>query len=121
MDRGNQKDHYLLKGYFNDYTPLNKSMKKIKDDVKVVELMKLLPQKNQKLLPLRANKYHKFHKHQSHNRNECVSLKNKIEELIKRGYLLQYKKYDHGESKQPYKAYINCKQQEWTQSQSSKE
>ena len=42
-------------------------------------------------------KYYRFHRDYGHNTNECQTLKDEIETLIRRGYLSRYmaKKVDH--------------------------
>ena len=50
--------------------------------------------------PSNAKKYYKYHRNWSHSTNECVTLKNEIEDLICKGNLWQYKKFDQGKTQQ---------------------
>ena len=89
---------------------LNTSLKMSMDDIKVVVLMKLPPQKIQKPMPLGMNKYCKFHKCQIHNTNKCINLENEINTLIQIRHLQQYKKYTHDDKRQPYEPWNDQKE-----------
>ena len=52
------------------------------DDVKIIKLLHPPEQKNPTIKPSNANKYYKYHQNSTHNMNKCVTLKNKIEDLI---------------------------------------
>ena len=80
--------------WFQNYTPFNASLHKVLNDMKVMELLNPLKRKNLAIKPPNAKRYYKYHKNWSYNTNECVTLKNEIENIIWKGHLRKYKKYD---------------------------
>ena len=75
------------------YEQLRAPLSEIIRDVQAAELIQFpLPKK--KKFPLADKlKYYKFHKDYGHDTNDCVTLKDEIESLIRRGWLGQYKPY----------------------------
>ena len=73
--------------------PLNEIIK----DVRVAELIQFPPPKKRKFLPTDKLKYCKFHKDYGHNTNDCVTLKDEIESLIRKGRLSRYGRYGERE------------------------
>ena len=74
----------------------------IMEDVKIIKLLNPPERRNPTVKLSNANKYYKYHRNWTYNINECVTLKNEIEELICKGHLHQYKKSDHGQPPQAY-------------------
>ena len=70
--------------------PLNTSLHKILNDVKVVKLLNPLEKKNLMVRPPNAKKYYKYCRNQTHDTNNCVTLKNEIEDLFCKGHLRHY-------------------------------
>lgn len=74
---------------FDQYTPLNIDRSRILAEALNTNL---LAQPRKALRPPNADpdKYCKYHNNHGHTTEECVNLKNKIEELIQAGHLCQY-------------------------------
>ena len=68
-------------------------------DIQVADLMQLPLQKKRKFPPIDKSKYCKFHKNYDHDINNCVTLKDKIETLIRRDKLAKYRHYGDQEVK----------------------
>ena len=63
-------------------------------DVWVAKLIQFPPPKKRKFLPPDKLKYCKFHKDYGHDTNDCVTLKDEIKSLIRKGRLSKYKQYE---------------------------
>ncbi|KAF7816863.1 uncharacterized protein G2W53_030832 [Senna tora] len=74
---------------FKSYTSLNKTPARIIEDVHVASQLKFPVEKP---IPIEADrsKYCKFHKTFGHETDNCHTLKDQIEELVRRGHLRQY-------------------------------
>ena len=70
--------------------PLSKIIK----DVWAIELMQFPPLKKRKFPLAKKSKYCKFHKDYGLDTNDCVTLEDEIESLIRKGKLSKYKRYE---------------------------
>jgi len=83
---------------FANYTPLNADRGRILEEALNADLMSV-PRKA--ITPRNADitKHCRFHQNYGHTTEECVALKDKIEELIQAGHLRQFVRNSHGESR----------------------
>ncbi|XP_017434653.1 uncharacterized protein LOC108341488 [Vigna angularis] len=84
---------------FQQYTPLNAPREKIFQEALSAEL--IMPPKKRPTLPgADDNKHCLYHKNMGHTTEECVTLKDKIEEPLRAGRLKKYVKADRPEPPQ---------------------
>jgi len=74
---------------FQQYTPLNTNWARILQEVMAAEI---IPPPRKEKTPERAdhNKHCQYHKNHGHQTEECVALKDRIEELIQAGQLKRF-------------------------------
>ncbi|XP_047160394.1 uncharacterized protein LOC124830663 [Vigna umbellata] len=78
---------------FQQYTPLNTPRAKIFQEALSAELISK-PERQPTPLGADGNKHCLYHKNMGHTTEECVTLKDKIEELIRSGQLKKYVRID---------------------------
>ena len=78
---------------YHNYEPLITSINDIIKDVRATELMQFPPQKKRKFPLANKSKYCKFHQDYSHNTDDCITLRDETETLIRRGKLAKYRRY----------------------------
>ena len=84
---------FASRGKYNTYEWLRASLSEIIKDVQVAELIQFPASKKRKFPPANKSKYCKFHRDYGHDTNDCVTLKDKIETLIRKGRLTKYRQY----------------------------
>ena len=74
---------------FSNYAPLNVPRSRILDEVLQAELLPP-PRKYQNLPNANLSKYCHYHRNNGHTTDECDTLRDKIEELVRAGHLRHY-------------------------------
>ena len=67
--------------------------------------MQFLPQKKRKFPPIDKSKYFKFHRDYDHDTNDYVTLKDKIETLIRKGKLANNRKAKEEKTRECERSY----------------
>ena len=83
-----------LRGKYNIYKQLRALISKIIKDVWAAKLIQFPLPKKSKFPLANRSKYCKFHKDYDHDTNDCITLKDEIESLIRKGKLSKYKWYE---------------------------
>ena len=76
-----------LPGKFTNYTDLDSSRKDVFMTIEHIGVFKRPDPLHGDLSKRKQNKYCRFHKDIGHTTEECITLKDEIEQLIRRGYL----------------------------------
>ncbi|XP_027349259.1 uncharacterized protein LOC113860904 [Abrus precatorius] len=92
-DRGNELERPPRRPKYPSYTTLNTNQARILDQALATEILRMPRRAN---TPHRAdkNKSCRYHQNRGHTTEECTALRDKIEELIKGGYLKDFVQTD---------------------------
>ncbi|XP_027915152.1 uncharacterized protein LOC114174515 [Vigna unguiculata] len=91
MTRDQNRPEEQKQARFSNYAPLNAPKSRILDEVLQAELIPP-PRKFQNLPNADMSKYCHYHRNSGHMTEECETLRNKIEELIRASHLKHYVK-----------------------------
>ena len=86
---------------FSNYAPLNATKSRILDEVLQAALI-LLPRKFQNPPNVGMSKYCRYHRNNGHTTEECETLRDKIEEMIRAGHLKHYIQGTEGGETRPH-------------------
>ena len=102
MTRDQNRPEERKQARFSNYAPLNAPKSRILDEVLQAELIPP-PRKFQNLPNADISKYCHYHRNSGHMTEECETLRNKIEELIRASHLKHYiKNVGEGRSRPRY-------------------
>lgn len=82
---------------FQQYTPLNATREKILQEALTTELIPI-PKRRPTPPGADTNKHCLYHKNMGHSTEECITLRDKIEELIRAGHLKKYVKSERAQT-----------------------
>ena len=90
---------FAPRGKYNTYERLRAPLSEIIKGIHAAELIQFPTPKKRKFPLADKSKYCKFHRDYGHDTNDCVTLKDKIETLIRKGRLNKYRRTMSKESR----------------------